>query len=183
MGVLAFTAFLAVERVGDLRFPQSEMARGASEVTRATRTSPAPWLAAAAPEAAPPAVTKAEPRPSAASTPETLSAARTAAKPHARQKPRTSRISPAREVPLPAVAATEAPSRAAAVAEPVVVAVRSYETAPRSRWDAMHDEIATCSTSDFLDGAICRQKVRIRYCPGWWGQTEDCATRQNGYGG
>ncbi|GMU70739.1 MAG: hypothetical protein AMXMBFR42_02060 [Burkholderiales bacterium] len=183
LGVLAVAAFLAVERVGDLRFPQDQAARGASDTTRTTAQPPAPTMAAAAPESPLPNATAAGPQARSASTQGTLSAARVAAKPHARPKPRTSRNSPPREVPRPAVAATEAPPRAAEVAEPAVVAVLSHETAPRSRWDAMHDEIATCSTSDFLDGAICRQKVRIRYCPGWWGQTEDCPTRWNGYGG
>jgi hypothetical protein len=38
----------------------------------------------------------------------------------------------------------------------------------------MADEIAQCGGNGFFSGVICEQKIRIRYCEGYWGQAAQC---------
>jgi hypothetical protein len=45
---------------------------------------------------------------------------------------------------------------------------------PRDRWQIMADEIAQCGRDGFFSGVICEQKIRIKYCEGYWGQTAQC---------
>ena len=54
---------------------------------------------------------------------------------------------------------------------------------PRDRWQVMADEIAQCGRDGFLSGVICEQKIRIKYCEGYWGQAAQCPSGiQNDHG-
>jgi len=42
------------------------------------------------------------------------------------------------------------------------------------RWQVMADQIARCGRDGFLAGVICEQRVRLKYCEGYWGQAAQC---------
>lgn len=175
VGVLAIAAALVAERVDELRFAPVQALRVERETPRPTSAAPELRAAPIAPPAAPLAAPVEAPD-TVLPAQGAVSAARQVAKPHTRSKPR--------HVPRPMLAAIPDAGPGAVVATvPAVAAMAPQELVARSRWDTMRDEIATCSPTDILDGAICRQRIRIRYCPGWWGQVEDCPSRHNGYGG
>ena len=44
----------------------------------------------------------------------------------------------------------------------------------RDRWQLMADEIAQCGRTGFFSGVICEQKLRLKYCEGYWGQAAQC---------
>lgn len=70
--------------------------------------------------------------------------------------------------PAPAEAAgTPAPVAAPAAPEPAVA----------DRWQAMNAAIAACRRETFLAGVICEQRVRLRYCEGFWGDVPQCGKR------
>ncbi len=47
------------------------------------------------------------------------------------------------------------------------------------RWDTMNAALASCSGDNFLAGVVCTERIRLRYCEGFWGQVPQCraATR------
>jgi hypothetical protein len=73
-----------------------------------------------------------------------------------------------------AIAKAEPPT----VREPLMVAsaeLTEIESAERSRWERMDDEIAACAGhASFLDAVVCDQRARHRYCDDWWGRTDAC---------
>ena len=42
------------------------------------------------------------------------------------------------------------------------------------RWQVMSDQIVRCGRDGFLAGVICEQRVRIKYCEGYWGSAPQC---------
>jgi len=42
------------------------------------------------------------------------------------------------------------------------------------RWSKMSDELSRCTREDFIARVICGQRVRFRYCEGYWGKVEAC---------
>ena len=55
--------------------------------------------------------------------------------------------------------------------------------APRTRWETMRDDIAQCAKRGFFEGVVCEQRVRVRYCDGWWGRSPECPSgRMADYG-
>ena len=118
---------------------------------------------------------------------ETIAAARHAAKPAPKPKAIASRGTPVRTASRPradvVVAGIEPSTPSSSTrAEVLIVATAPTRDDARTHWDEMHDEIAACSTRDFLDGVMCQQRVRIRYCEGWWGRASDCPSRRDDYG-
>ena len=90
--------------------------------------------------------------------------------------PRTARR-PAAEKTAPSVAATPAPAASPAPSPPTVA--RAPATVPSvapvaDRWSKMNDELARCTREDFIARVICGQRVRFRYCEGYWGKVEAC---------
>lgn len=180
LGVLLVAAVFVVLRLGDLQ--------GGAE------PAPAPVMVGAQPSDPPPVpepsatrlpVATAEPASGLSPAREAIAAARHAAKPASKPKAHASRKPPARNAslprttpPVPAVA----PAPASAAPERVLVAAAPAVDDARSHWDEMHDEIAACSTGDFLEGVMCQQRIRIRYCEGWWGRAGDCPSRRDDYG-
>ena len=66
--------------------------------------------------------------------------------------------------------------------EPAVVApVPQAEMVPPAReapapdrWQVMADQVARCGRESFLAGVICEQRVRLKYCEGYWGVAAQC---------
>ena len=42
------------------------------------------------------------------------------------------------------------------------------------RWTRMRDELSRCTREDFIARVICDQRVRFRYCDGYWGKVVQC---------
>ena len=45
---------------------------------------------------------------------------------------------------------------------------------PADRWTRMEDELSRCTREDFITRVICGQRVRFRYCDGYWGKAPQC---------
>ena len=41
-------------------------------------------------------------------------------------------------------------------------------------WRRMDDELSRCTREDFITRVICGQRVRFRYCDGYWGRATQC---------
>lgn len=146
--------------------------------------SPEP-IAQAEPAASPPAAASSvapvlAPRAeAAAATPATakgsppVAAPSTSLKPTARPVPKRVAETPTEPTPAPVIArfagATEPP---AVVPAPEPVA--APPAPPRDRWQLMADAIAQCGREGFFAGVVCEQRVRLRYCDGYWGKAEQC---------
>jgi hypothetical protein len=68
--------------------------------------------------------------------------------------------------PTPAPAPAPAPK--AAPAPP------PRPAAPTDRWAQMHDDLQRCTREDFINRVVCDQRVRLRYCEGYWGKVAQC---------
>jgi hypothetical protein len=68
-------------------------------------------------------------------------------------------------VPAP----TPTKQRAAAAAPPAAEAA-----APVDRWTRRKEEMSRCTREDFIARVICGQRVRFRYCDGYWGKVPAC---------
>ena len=86
---------------------------------------------------------------------------------------------PARK-PVAAAPKPSAPPAPAAVPEPVPtpaappVAAAPHKAPPVDRWAQMSEELSRCTREDFIARVICDQRVRFRYCEGYWGKTAQC---------
>lgn len=68
---------------------------------------------------------------------------------------------------------------------PMREAVLPVREAPApDRWQVMSDQIVRCGRDGFLAGVICEQRVRIKYCEGYWGSAPQCPSGiANDHGG
>lgn len=77
----------------------------------------------------------------------------------------------------PATAASLEPP--APTIEPVAAAPRRVPPrvaeAPRDPWQAMNEGLLRCSREDFLSRIACEQRLRLQYCPNYWGLVPQCA--------
>jgi hypothetical protein len=109
-----------------------------------------------------------------------------AAAPHSNSQlsgaPRPSRAAPKHAVATPPVASAApadrfpnaAPSVVLAPA-PIPEAVSPVREAPApDRWQVMADQIVRCGRDGFFAGVMCEQRVRLKYCDGYWGQVAQC---------
>src|SRR5579864_1182998 len=75
----------------------------------------------------------------------------------------------------PAAAPPEVPkppdNRALASASARATAVSTVA----DHWRRMDDELSRCTREDFITRVICGQRVRFRYCDGYWGKVGQCA--------
>jgi hypothetical protein len=69
--------------------------------------------------------------------------------------------SPAPKVERVAAASRNAPAR---VAE-----------APRDPWQAMNEGLSRCARENFFNRIACEQRLRLQYCPNYWGLVPQCA--------
>ncbi len=184
IGVLVIAGFYMVDRVGRLA-DEAEPRRTTAAL--APPTIPATGKAtdmAAAPAREEEPTSPTPPRRAEAA----VDAVRHASKPAARAVVPATRKAPAR-----AVSRATAPSPPSRVSEPAVLpaaprveqvlVAAASERPQRSPWDTMRDELAACPSEDFIEEVMCRQRIRIRFCPGWWGQVRECPSRQGPYGG
>jgi hypothetical protein len=72
-------------------------------------------------------------------------------------------------VTTPSVPAT-APQIAAHPAAPVATAASPAV----DRWTQFAEELHRCQSETFLSRVVCDQRVRIRYCDGYWGKVAQC---------
>lgn len=59
---------------------------------------------------------------------------------------------------------------------PNAVAAAGSSTASHAgdRWKRLDDELSRCTREDFITRVICGQRVRFRYCDGYWGKVPQC---------
>jgi len=74
----------------------------------------------------------------------------------------------------PASAAASPPARPAAAA-PVAPPPAATASAPvLDRWTLMANEQRACRTENMFNRVVCDQRVRLRYCNGYWGTVPQC---------
>jgi hypothetical protein len=88
--------------------------------------------------------------------------------------PRTTRrAAPEKSAPPAAASAPAAsPPPPAPVARAPVAAPSALPI--HDRWARMNEELSRCTREDFIARVICGQRVRFRYCEGYWGKVEAC---------
>ncbi|MGE5105052.1 MAG: hypothetical protein ACM3NZ_09905, partial [Betaproteobacteria bacterium] len=42
------------------------------------------------------------------------------------------------------------------------------------RWQRMEEDMSHCTREDFISRVICGQRVRFKYCDGYWGKVPQC---------
>jgi hypothetical protein len=67
----------------------------------------------------------------------------------------------------PAVPAPQAPVR---TAQPAIVAAAPVP----DRWAQFAEDLHRCERETFLSRVVCDQRVRLRYCDGYWGKVPQC---------
>lgn len=76
------------------------------------------------------------------------------------------------------VSTPPAPEASAAPPTPVAQAKSSVPApAPKhvaDRWQRLDDELSRCTREDFITRVVCGQRVRFRYCDGYWGKVAQC---------
>lgn len=82
-------------------------------------------------------------------------------------------VAPAPAASAPVVSVV--PERVAAPPAPEALPPEREAPAP-NRWQVMADQINRCGRDGFFAGVVCEQKVRLKYCEGYWGQVPQCAT-------
>ena len=102
--------------------------------------------------------------------------------------PHPSTASRAHRAPPPKPAATatataQPPEPAPAAETPKVVqapppvhraAAPAATTHAIDRWQRLDNELSRCTREDFITRVICGQRVRFRYCDGYWGKVPQC---------
>jgi len=74
-------------------------------------------------------------------------------------------------------AATAAPPASPAPGNRTLASTSARATAVSplaDRWHRMDDELSRCTREDFITRVICGQRVRFRYCDGYWGRATQC---------
>jgi hypothetical protein len=84
-----------------------------------------------------------------------------------------------------AAAAKRAAAQSAPAAQPDLVASADQppEPKPLSRWDRMAQENSACEAEGFFGRLACKEKLRWKYCPGYWGKVAQCPEGQSQGGG
>lgn len=84
---------------------------------------------------------------------------------------------PAKAPSAPAAQAASEPTPATppeVPAKPKVAAVAPAASHVADRWRRLDDELSKCTREDFITRVICSQRVRFRYCDGYWGKVPAC---------
>ncbi len=99
---------------------------------------------------------------------------RPARQPPRAQPPRTD------AAPTPTVQPPAAPAQVAPRPTPVPTArPPAPAPVPTDRWAQMGDELKRCSREDFINRVVCDQRVRLRFCDGYWGRVAQCPGTAN----
>jgi hypothetical protein len=135
---------------------------------------------AAAPEPLPAPALVVETPPPATAQPPTPRPAKPADSARERQKAERARREAAEAARRAAAQPAPAPPPA-----PVAAPAPAPEPKPVSRWDQMAQENSACEAENFFARLACKERVRWKYCPGFWGKVPQCpqATDQFGAGG
>lgn len=155
--------------------PSLDAAKAALDEASRSVLRPAPTSPAASDQtAAPPPMAAAAPAPSDTTSPA----------PAARVEPPPPAAEPPRAAPRPATPSAAAPRSAspppkAAAAPPAPAAApvpAPVQVANAEHFTQMRDEMARCSSSSLIPRIQCEQRIRARYCDGYWGTVPDCPT-------
>jgi hypothetical protein len=46
--------------------------------------------------------------------------------------------------------------------------------APRDPWQPMNEGLSQCAREDWLNRGACEQRLRLQYCPNYWGLVPQC---------
>jgi hypothetical protein len=115
---------------------------------------------------------------------EASQAARSRALPRA--APRAPALPPTAARKAEPAATSRVPTSPALLPPPMPVLVAAApppRVVARTRWETMRDEMTMCTTGGYIEGVFCEQRVRARYCDGWWGRASECPSgRQGDYG-
>jgi hypothetical protein len=77
----------------------------------------------------------------------------------------------------PVVTTPSAPAAPPQIAAHPVAPAGGMATAPTpvvDRWAQFAEELHRCQAESFLSRVVCDQRVRIRYCEGYWGKVAQC---------
>ena len=75
---------------------------------------------------------------------------------------------PVDRFPVPTQPAVVAPVAQADMVPP------AREAPAPDRWQVMADQVARCGREGFFAGVVCEQRVRLKYCEGYWGVAAQC---------
>lgn len=150
---------------------------GPAPAAESPAAAPAPAAPADAakvePSAAPPTAPAAEaPRAEPAASPAPADKPRAVAKSEAPKSPP--------RAAAPPKAAPAAPEPAKVAAAPAAVA--AAEAPVPDRWDQMKAEMGQCSSGSLIPRIQCEQRIRARYCDGYWGSVPACPTGRTDHG-
>jgi hypothetical protein len=59
---------------------------------------------------------------------------------------------------------------------PAPAAPPPAQVASADRWAQMQEEMDRCSTTSVIPRVQCQQRIRVRYCEGYWGSVPACPT-------
>jgi hypothetical protein len=141
----------------------------AAEDTGAVAPSAPPTAAAAAPPLIP-----AEPRVT-QETPATATPVNDLPSPKRAPDKRSQRKSRPRAEPArPVVALPPPPPEPAPVAREPAPPPRAVATPRPDPWQVMNEGLSRCASEDLLSRAACEQRLRLQYCPNYWGLVWQC---------
>ena len=127
----------------------------------------APTAAAATP--LPPVAAEAHPQPE---LPASTKASEVAVAKHPAEK--ASRKAATRPEPIkPTVTPLPAPEPAPVARAPALPA-RPVEAPRADPWQAMNEGLSRCAREDLFSRAACEQRLRLQYCPNYWGLVPQC---------
>jgi hypothetical protein len=75
---------------------------------------------------------------------------------------------------LPAVTPATPPPSPAARPAPPVAAPPPAPAPVQDRWAQMSDELQHCQKENLFNRIVCDQRVRLRFCDGYWGKVSQC---------
>ena len=143
-----------------------------SSGSHATEDTAAPATATTAPAvAAAPALPPAAAQPE-AEAPSAVKAAEVAPAKHASAK--ASRKAASRTEPVKPAAVPPPVPEPAPVASAAAPAPRPVEAPRVDPWQAMNEGLSRCAREDLFSRAACEQRLRLQYCPNYWGQVPQC---------
>ena len=94
--------------------------------------------------------------------------------PKGEPKPRAAPAQPATRAPPVPSTATPATPPPPIVAQPAAPPASVTASTPVDRWARFAEELHRCTSESFLSRVVCDQRVRLRYCDGYWGKVPQC---------
>jgi len=188
VGLLAVVGYLGYKFFGGPSDMKDTLTRIESAPSSQSASAPAPAGSSATPQAvtaaapkpaegksAPPAAD--EPRPSAARAEEPKAPSSPPPQSESKAATKGSASTQGRPSVAPAVTPPSASAAAPQVAAHPVAPARSVAAAPSpvvDRWAQFTEELHRCQSEGFLSRVVCDQRVRIRFCDGYWGKVPQC---------